>query len=350
MKILYFTKYSRLGASSRLRSFQYFPYLEAAGYTIEVYPLFSDTYLEKLYDGHSSKFLILRSYVKRFFYLLKISKHNHLIIEKELFPYMPAWVEIILFYLGIKYIVDYDDAIFHNYDKHPNKIIRQLLKYKIDKVMRYSSFVVAGNSYLAERAIQAGAKHIDIIPTVIDLNRYNKSIIKRNKKQVIGWIGSPSTFRYVKNIESVLEKITLKYDVYLHIIGSGAERLSFEKNVKYISWREDSEVDEILKFDVGIMPLEDSGWEKGKCAYKLIQYMGCKKPVIASAVGMNMQVVEDNVNGFLVNSIRGWYEKLSFYLNDTGISRKHGLNGYDKVIDTYNVEKASDRLISIIRS
>jgi hypothetical protein len=173
MKILYFTKYTRKGASSRLRSYQYFPYLEARGFKITVSPFFDDQYLENLYAHQSTIKQIIKAYIRRFLALRKVFKYDWIFIEKELFPYFPAWFETLFSLLKIKYIVDYDDAIFHNYDLNPNPIIRFLLKRKIDKVMKYSNMVIVGNEYLANKAREAKASKIQIIPTVIDLTRYH---------------------------------------------------------------------------------------------------------------------------------------------------------------------------------
>lgn len=350
MKVLYFTKYTRQGASSRLRSYQYFPKLEEQGIHVDVSPLFNDEYLDKIYNGETPKLLVLIAYLKRFIVIFKASSYDKVIIEKELFPYLPAWFEWGFNQFNINFIVDYDDAIFHNYDQHPNKWIRQFLGDKIDKVMSYSSCVISGNSYLADRAMKAGASQVKIIPTVIDLEKYIQTNEEQFTTKIIGWIGSPSTFKYVKQIESVLEKLVEENNVYIHIIGSGSDTLSFKENVNYIKWDVNSEVEEISKFNIGIMPLENSEWEKGKCAYKLIQYMGCRKPTVASAVGMNQEVVNRGVNGFLASSDQDWYEKLSFYLNQPEIAQKHGSNGFETVEGKFNLNTASSKLISILRS
>ena len=351
MRILYFTKYTRKGASSRLRSYQYFPKLKEQGIQVDVSPLFNDMYLSKIYAGQNPKSEIIKAYLKRFFSLFKIYNYDYIIIEKELFPYFPAWFEWLFKTFKIKFLVDYDDAIFHNYDKHLNALVRKYLGRKIDKVMNYSSCVVAGNSYLADRAENAGAQRVEIIPTVIDLERYNQVITNQsNYKTVIGWIGSPSTFKYLLQIEEVLKNLIDDFDVYIHIIGSGTGRLNFEKNTKYIKWNEDSEVDEISKFDIGIMPLENTDWEKGKCSYKLIQYMGCSKPVVSSNIGMNKDVVNDAENGFLVNTKEEWYDKLSLYIENPITASQHGENGFTTVKQHFNLEMATDKLISIIMS
>lgn len=350
MKVLYFTKYTRQGASSRLRSYQYFPKLEEQGFHVKVSPLFNDKYLDQVYTGKTPKLLVVLAYLRRFIAVFEVSSYDKVIIEKELFPYLPAWCERVFKTFNINFIVDYDDAIFHNYDRHPNTWIRKFLGDKIDKVMKYSNCVIAGNSYLGDRAIKVGATQVEIIPTVIDLKRYNKDEHEQSSSKIIGWIGSPSTFKYVKQIEEVLKKIVEVYNVSIHIIGSGKEKLGFDKNITYLSWTETSEVNEISKFDIGIMPLEDSDWEKGKCSYKLIQYMACKKSVVASAVGMNKEVIENGINGFLVDSNEEWFEKLSFYINNTEVAQKHGQEGYGLIKKKYNLNFASQKLISILNS
>tara|TARA_R100000306_G_C4371325_1_gene140122 strand:+ start:586 stop:1638 length:1053 start_codon:yes stop_codon:yes gene_type:complete len=350
MRVLFFTKYTRKGASSRLRSYQYFPKIEEQEIQVDVSPLFNDIYLKNLYAGKRPRIEIIRYYLKRFVILFSVGKYDKVIIEKELFPYFPAWFEGLFKIFNINYIVDYDDAIFHNYDLNSNKLIRRILGKKIDKVMRYSSCVIVGNSYLAKRAATAGAKQIELIPTVIDLKKYVPCTNKKDQVFIIGWIGSPSTFKYVRMIEGVLEKLVEHYDIQIHILGSGLEKLDLIKNVKYIEWSEESEIENISKFDVGIMPLINNSWEKGKCAYKLIQYMGCGKPVVASQVGANKDVVKNGKNGFLVNSEIDWWEKLSYYIENPHIRNEHGIRGFEIIKEHYNLEFASQKLIAIIKS
>ncbi len=351
MKILYLTKYSREGASSRLRSYQYIPYLIDQGIKITVSSLFDEGYLKKVYKGKKPYLSVLKAYIKRFFKLFSLPAYDLLVIEYELFPYFPAWFERIISYFRIPYIVDYDDAIFHNYDRHSNFLIRRTLKDKIDKVMLYSSYVIAGNSYLAERAAKAGAKSIQIIPTVIDISRYNLkgTIGKKSDKIIIGWVGSPSTFFHVQKISRVLKEITEKFDVEVQIVGATGD-LGFTENVKFIPWAEETEVDIISNFDIGIMPLQDIVWAKGKCSYKLIQYMGCKLPVISSSVGMNKEVVSDGINGFLADTHDQWYDGFYKYIKDPVLRKQHGQAGFELVKYNFNLSLASDTMASIIKN
>lgn len=348
MKVLYLTKYSRNGASSRLRSYQYFPFLEAKGIQVTVSPFFDEEYLTNLYSGKRiAKRKLFKYYLNRFFKLFSIYKYDRIVIEKELFPYFFSWFEKILGLLNIKYIVDYDDAIFHNYDLSTNKLILFLLKNKINNVMKHSGCVVAGNSYLAERAKDSGAKKILLLPTVIDVDLYRAKTNYASSKIVIGWIGSPSTFKYVKSCKAVFSKLFPKHHIELHIIGA-TEDLGLGTNIKYLKWTEECEVDLISQFDIGIMPLENTPWELGKCAYKLIQYMGCGLPVVASAVGVNKLVVDDGMNGFLVQVEEQWIDKLTQLIEDAALREQFGKRGRAKVEAQFSVQKNSTVLLSFL--
>jgi len=348
MKVLYLTKYSRNGASSRLRSYQYFPFLEEKGISVTVSPFFDEDYLINLYSGKRiAKLKLLKFYLTRFRTLFSIYNYDRIVIEKELFPYFFSWFEKVLHLLEVKYVVDYDDAIFHNYDLSANKLISFLLKNKINNVMKYSGCVVAGNSYLAKRAKDSGAGKVVVLPTVIDVNAYNVKKKDANSKIVIGWIGSPSTFKYVKKYTAVFSKLLHNQNVELHIVGA-TEDLGLGTNVKYLKWTEEREAHLISQFDIGIMPLENTPWELGKCAYKLIQYMGCSVPVVASAVGMNNEVVDEGINGFLVHSEEQWLDRLNQLIEDSELRESLGKKGRIKVESEYSVQKKQAVLLSVL--
>jgi hypothetical protein len=150
MRILALTRYSSKGPSSRIRFYQYIPYLTACGVELQVVPLLDDNYVLRLFAGESpSIFPVVWAYVRRIAKLMKSRSFDLLWIEKELFPWLPAWAERILAGWGVPYVVDYDDAVFHRYDMHANPILRGLLGQSIDDVMRHASTVVVGNDYLA---------------------------------------------------------------------------------------------------------------------------------------------------------------------------------------------------------
>lgn len=281
--------------------------------------------------------------------LFTIFRYEKLVIEYEIFPYLPAFAEYFLWMFGVKYIADYDDAIFHNYDLSHNKIIRKVLSNKIGYVMKYSQTVTAGNSYLKKYAKNAGARDIVVLPTVIDIERYvKKKYDETNRPLVIGWIGSPSTFKYMKNILPVLEEISKVYAIELRIIGAKA-KIESTYPVHLIKWTEDSEAEEIRKFDVGIMPLEDTPWEKGKCGYKLIQYMATGIPVIASSIGVNTEIVQHGKNGYLVHNHDEWREAIVSFINNRKIISSFGNVSRKTVEDKYNLNITQTILIGKIK-
>lgn len=351
MKVLLLSKYSRMGASSRLRALQYLPYLERNGVHVKVQTLFDDQYLESLYQGRGrSNWLTLKRYIARFLVLLQVAKYDVIWIEKEIFPFLPATMERLLKFFGIPYVVDYDDAIFHNYDLSKNMFVRALLSSKVDVVMRYADCVVAGNSYLAQRAVSAGASSVEVVPTVVDYLRYSGEASQRSRKLTIGWIGSPSTEKYVVQIQDALRDACVTYDARLLLMGAGAGVLNdFEGvDIELHPWSEDAETGFIQLLDVGIMPLVDGDWEKGKCGYKLIQYMACGVPVIASPVGVNIDIVEGNRCGMLATDLSDWRDCLGKLLTDDKLRSSYGRNGLHAVEQTFSLQIQAPRIRDIL--
>lgn len=350
IRVLLLSRYTRLGASSRLRFYQYLPFMKKYGIEIEVVPLLNDDYIRNLYSGKGRrKIAIFRAYLHRIGYLFRARRFDLVWIEKELFPFFPAWGEALLNVLSIPYIVDYDDAIFHNYDLHPNRLVRFCLGTKIDQVMKRAEVVTVGNDYLGNRARGAGAKRVEYIPTVIDLERY-KIIPKSNGALfTIGWIGSPSTAEHIKLVQPALSEICKNGQAQVILVGSGPVEL-VSVPVEILPWTEESEVAAIQKFDVGIMPLPDEPWEGGKCGYKLIQYMACGRPVVASPVGVNQQIVEHGVDGFLANDTADWITALRELRDNVPLREAMGRAGRLKVEKNYCVQVTAPRLAEILWS
>jgi glycosyltransferase involved in cell wall biosynthesis len=314
-------------------------------------PFFSNAYLEKLYAGKSTWKEALLAYWGRIKALARAGSFDLVWVEKEILPFFPAAAEGMLKAFGIPYMVDYDDALFHRYDLHRLPIVRGLLGRKIDAVMKNSALVVAGNQYLADRAKSAGAKCIEIVPSVIDLNRYpavDEQPGKSGRPLVIGWIGTPKTSRYLCPLKNVFESLQSQFNVRFAAVGTTRKSLG-ELPVEPWQWSEDTEVDSIRHFDIGIMPLEDSPWERGKCGYKLIQYMACGLPVVASPVGVNTEIVGPGVNGFLAQGERSWRESLAALLSDAESRGQMGRSGRKNVESWYCLQVQAPRLAKLIR-
>jgi hypothetical protein len=191
IRIIAFTRYAELGSSSRLRFYQYLPYLQTVGFEIKVSPLLNNDYIDSIYANRWPVWSVLKGYIKRCYDMLLSTKYDIIWVEKECLPWFPSWFEKAF----LKYknsIVDYDDATFHQYDSHPNFIVRTLLGHKIDDVMAAANTIVAGNAYIKQRATQAGAKNITVLPTVIDLKKYGVCVYESNKKNSdwLDWFAS----------------------------------------------------------------------------------------------------------------------------------------------------------------
>jgi glycosyltransferase involved in cell wall biosynthesis len=313
-----------------------------------VSPLFSDSYLQAFYCGEFRGLQVILAYWRRLRALVKVRNYDLIWIEKEAFPFMPALAEWILRKVDVPYVVDYDDAVFHRYDSHGSWLIRSLLGRKIDAVMRHSALVVAGNDYLADRATAAGARRVEIVPTVVDLTRYAVVQSAANDPLVVGWIGSPATIRYLSAIAPVFESLYKECRVRFVAVGGSDEAVS-KLPIEARPWLEDTEVRSIQSFDIGIMPLPDSPFERGKCGYKLIQYMACGLPVVASPVGVNKKIVEHGVNGFIAQEMHEWKQALRLLLSDQLLRRRMGSNGRDRVEKWYSLQVQAPRLELLMR-
>ncbi|MFL6438645.1 MAG: glycosyltransferase family 4 protein [Terriglobales bacterium] len=350
MKVLLLSRYDTNGASSRVRSYQFLPHLAAAGIEVTVAPLLADAYLERLYaSGRRGLGETFRAYFRRVTQLSQSKHYDLLWIEYELFPWLPAWFEDLFTSRIPPYVVDYDDAIFHRYNLCPNRPVRTLFQGKIEQVMRRAQLVIVGNNYLAEHARKAGAKNVAYLPSVVDTDRYKPSPRGENAKFTIGWIGSPMTSKFLNQIAPALEQVCRGDSARLVLVGANQGTVAGFP-AEFRTWTENTEVAEIQNFDVGVMPLPDESFERGKCGYKLIQYMACGLPVVASPVGVNATIVEKGRNGFLADSQEEWVSAISLLQRDPKLRTAMGLAGRKKVEREYSLTHAAKKLELLLRS
>lgn len=343
MRAIVLSKYCNKGASSRIRMYQYLDYFRKNGINITISPLLDINYINMLYKHNKINYIaIIKGMIRRVIDLLSSEKHDLLWIEKELFPWVPFFVEKV-FEARIPYLADYDDAIFHNYDIHPRRIVTCLLGRKIDEIMANAAVVTAGNGYLAERARSAGAPRVEILPSVINLESYPLVEVPVNDIFTIGWIGSPSTAKHLLDAEIALKQVCKNRGGKVVLIGAGENPFS-GLMATMRDWNEATQSMEIGNFDVGIMPLPDNPWERGKCGFKLIQCMACGKPVVASPVGVNREIVVEGVNGFLASTSKEWVDALLRLRADPELRRAMGEKGRRMVEEKYCLQVTAPRL------
>ena len=348
MRLLMLPRYGVLGASSRVRMYQYLPALESAGVEVAVSPLFGDGYVRALYESRHSLAEIALGYMRRIRAQLSTARYDVVWIEKELLPWLPAFAERIRG--NPRVVVDYDDAVFHRYDQHRSALVRRLLGQRIDAVMRHADLVTAGNDYLAERARGAGCPRVEWLPTVVDLERYAPNPERdAGAPVVIGWIGSPATAHYLQPLASVIAGLEGTHAVRAVAVGARPDQVAgtpFEA----VAWSEAEEASLVASFDIGIMPLQDSPWERGKCGYKLIQYMACGLPVVASPVGVNTRIVQHGENGFLAGSQDEWRLAIGRLLADADMRNRMGRSGRRQVEEAYSLQAQAPRLVAMLES
>jgi glycosyltransferase involved in cell wall biosynthesis len=350
MRILALTKYGPAAASTRQRFLQYCEPLAQAGFDLHTSALLDDRHVENLVAGRkTSKTYALDRYVRRVGAILGARRFDLLWLHCELFPYLPGWIERFgAELIGRPIIFDNDDAIYHPYDAHRSPLVRTLLGRKLEPLLAEVSAVTCGNVYLRDYASRFCPRSI-VVPTSVDTTKYVPNPARSGEKLVIGWIGSPSTWENVRPIFPVLQELCASGNVSFRAIGAGiAADGDIFPGLELVPWSEASEISDIQSFDIGIMPLIDEPFQRGKSGYKLVQYMACCVPSVASPVGVNRQMLAGDV-GILARDAAEWKKALETLLNDRNLRRRMGDAGRLRAERHYSVAAQAPRLVALFR-
>ena len=349
---LVLSRYGLLGASSRVRFGQYFEALAREGIACRLSPLLQDAYLPLRYRDDPRRYAYaLAGYVGRVGALLKARAYDVAWVEGELFPGLPAIFEGLLAMTGKPYVVDYDDALFHRYDHLSKGSLGRLYREKFSRLLSRSSGVTAGNAYLEALCLQNGAPAVTRVPSVVDIERYipQDSAQSGDRPLTVGWIGTPHTTKHLRLVEPALQRLASEFPLVLMTVG--ASRLEgFGVPLKQHPWSLDSEVRLINEMDIGIMPLADEPFERGKCGYKLIQYMALAKPVVASPVGVNTEIISPGTNGFLASDEQGWFDTLRELAVSRDMRIAMGTAGRARVVEHYSVQAQAPTVARVLRA
>jgi len=349
LRVLALTKYGDRAASVRQRFRQFSDYLAHDGFELDISPLLDNSYLDATFSGQKPSILqLVASFSNRILTLVGQNRADVLWIQKELFPYLPGFLERAVLAGSVPVVVDYDDAIFHQYDQHRSPLVRKLLGRKLEPLLRRADLVICGNAYLQSYAAQF-CDHVAVIPTVLDSTVYAPGRSpKPGHLTTVGWIGSPSTWKYVEPLLPVLRRVAEDLRLRIRVIGAGPNAARLPR-FEFLHWSEATEIEMIRGMDIGIMPLPDEPWARGKCGYKLIQYMACGLPVVASPVGVNTELVDHGVNGFLARTDAEWLTAIQALASDVDLRRTMGLQGRAKVERAYSVQVHGPRLTGMFR-
>lgn len=327
--------------SQRFRFEQYIPYIEENGFKVEIHPFLNETTWKNLYSsGNFGKKTIgiLGSFLRRFKLLFQLRRADHIFIHREAAQVGPPIIEwIIAKVLRRKYIYDFDDAIWLPNYSETNARFHKLKSYwKVNYCMKWSSKIIAGNEYLASYARQFNS-NVQIIPTTIDTENHHNLVSKQTtEKPVIGWTGTHTTMRYLDELIPVLEDLEKTYSFTFLVISNEKPTYSL-KSLQYIKWSKETEIEDLSKLNIGVMPLQHDIWSEGKCGFKGLQYMALEIATVLSPVGVNTSIVQDGINGFLASSPQEWKEKLILLLEnkDLRISLAHA--GKQTIEERYSV-------------
>ncbi len=262
----------------------------------------------------------------------------------------PPWFERKIARSGIPVVFDFDDAIFVSY-KSPSNGYLSYLKFpgKTAEICRLSAHVMAGNEYLADYARQYN-KNVTVIPTTIDTHKYTLRDEPDEPETVtIGWSGSFSTIQHLDTIRDVLRELARTEKFLLRVIGTPAYKID-GVDTEAMQWRSGSELDDLRRIDIGLMPLPDENWSRGKCGLKALQYMALGIPTICSPVGVNSTIITDGENGFLADGQDEWIEKLKMLIHSAVLRRRIGVAGRQTVEKEYSAKVVAPLVWQVFRS
>jgi len=358
MKVLFLTQYSPLGSTSRYRVYQFLPYYEREGLDCSVANFHTDAYVRNFSGMRDWRPKARRlpymmgRYGRRFLSLLRSGRYDLVVVEREVFPFLPTSFDSLIFRVAKAVVVEYDDAT-HIYHQHllDSAVLRSLLHSKVPTLMARSAGVIVGNRHLEAYARQHNP-NVLLAPTAIDTDRYRvkkATTFSPSGSAWIGWIGTPLTASCLGQITDGLRSLVRRYDIRLKVIGAPSFRIEGVPVVA-IPWRLETEVQELQSCDIGVMPLRDDAYSRGKCGAKLLQYMGVGLPTVASPVGANQEIVHQEESGFLARTQDEWIEALARLIEDVDLRRQMGQVGRQVVEREYALSRIAPRLQTFLET
>ncbi len=355
-KILFLVPYPlHESPSQRFRFEQYFTLLINGEYSYSVQSFLNSANWQVFYTSDNTMAkakAIITGCINRVIVVFKSPMYDFVFIHREAAPIGPPLIEWILAkILRKKIIYDFDDAIWLT-DRKKESWIMRMAKWrsKVGSICKWAYKVSCGNEYLCSYAAMFN-KSVVYNPTTIDTeNLHSPERYKRRDRGDrirIGWTGSHSTLKYLTYIEAVLQNVLNEHpEVEFLVIADRPPALN-SIPVRFIPWNIETEIGDLLRFDIGIMPLPDDQWAKGKCGFKALQYMALQLPVVASPVGVNSKIIEDGISGFLCNSPEEWIAALRNLIRDSNLRKSMGANGRNKIREHYSVLSNSANFLSL---
>lgn len=353
MRVLFLTPHPIEGPSSRFRIYQYLPYLEAHGITAVVRPFLSSSRARHIYQPSSvgrKVAVTAAATLARMADIPRAHRFDIAYVLREAFPFGPPWFERGLRALAGRLVFDFDDAIWQPSIIFENPLDRLRDWNKPAKIIRLADHVVVGSQVLADYACQFAPdpSRVSVIPTVVDPRRYRPAPPTVRRDVTIGWIGTPRNTGYLRDLLPVFKELN-RGDPLIRFVLVGAEPFDCGAlPVTFKSWELAEEIADIQHFDIGVMPLRDDEHTRGKCGFKLIQYMSCGVPVVCSPIGANRDIVDHGRSGFFADTLTDWVGRLAELARDPQLRRRMGQNGRSRVFQNYSLQVMAPQLLSVL--
>src|SRR5258706_1512975 len=365
MKVLFLFPYPvGKSPSQRFRFEQYLEILKQKGIEFDLSPFWDKKAWSELY--HPGRYLqkalgLIRGIAGRFLILINVSRYHFVFIHREALPLGPPVIEWFLFRVFRKKIIyDFDDAIWLPNTSEENRIVSSFKCHsKVKSICKWSYKVSCGNSYLAAFAKQFNASVI-VNPSTIDTQKLHEPALyevspkesgvlrtKSGETVTLGWTGTHSTLKYVDSLVPVLQKLESTYSHFRLVVIADKKPSLPVQSLVYLPWFKDREIEDLLQFDIGIMPLRDDVWSRGKCGFKVLQYMALGLPAVSSPVGVNTEIIDHGVNGFLCSTEEDWFACLKNLIDHSALREKMGREGRKKVINHYSVVSNTPTFLSL---
>ena len=347
MKVLFLTVDDETRASSRTRVFQFLPYLKDNGIQYDIVAWNGKVFrprnpVLKLLLGEIFNYFVMTAKIT--WALLKIKAYDVVFVQKITLMRL-LWL---LRALKIKYVYDIDDAI---YTLHSAELAKAKQPVRVNAAIEYmkSARHMIVELPSTEEVAKQNCANVTTILGPIDTHRYHPSSKEGRNTVTIGWIGSLSNTFYLFDVQIALENLCGKYpDLRIDLVGTRGFATK-EKNISLIEWKLNTELHELAKFDIGIMPLTDDEWSRGKGSYKLLQYMALGIPAVASPVGINTTLVKDGETGFLASTNKDWEEKLSVLIENPSLREQMGKKARNLAVQNYSLDAAAIKFVSAIK-
>lgn len=340
--------------NQRFRFEQFIPFLEANGFACELSYLIDEATDRKLYGkgNYFSKLaFVWNSYRKRKQDLKRIEDYDIVFVAREALMIGSTFFERAVARSSSKMVYDIDDAVWLS-NVSPNNARFEWVKgrQKAHRIFPLADRVFAGNSFLADEARKFNS-NVDLVPTTIDTDHHKKLPVERDERICIGWTGSITTVRHFELAVPALQRVKERYGekVRFKLIGDPSYR-NEGLELQGLPWRKESEVKDLSDIDIGIMPLPDTEWAKGKCGLKALQFMALEIPTVVSPVGVNTEIVEDGVNGAVAGDEDEWVDKLSRLIEASDLRRELGRQARKRVVERYSVEANKELYLNCMES